>query len=103
MADDMRCITRGAAGAVPEYLRNIIWYMFEVTDEKERDCLQAFFLEEGTRNGSAIQKITHILKRSRCRREYLITVKKTVWAKIYVKSGSGCSTMFLEEELEKLI
>lgn len=99
MTDYVRQITKGVAGTVPEYLRNVLWYMFEISEDAKKDGLHAFFLEDGGLDGRVKQKITHILARPSSRQEYLVTVNKTVWAKIYVKSFCGCSTMFLEEEL----
>ena len=38
-------VTKGVTETIPVYLQNNLWYIFEIMDVSEKDCLQVFKLE----------------------------------------------------------
>jgi hypothetical protein len=93
-----RYATRGIQDQIPQYLQNILWYLIETMQVAEYDHLQVFELSPSSENWIVKQKIIHSQETPEYRKEYTITLKEPVNAKIFVVDEHHRCMMLLASE-----
>lgn len=92
MFEGKKFITRGVQDKIPPYLQLMLWYMVEIMKVDNKDHLQIFELSEATDNGRLQQKIIHSQECPNYKKEYRISAKSSVNAKVYIiDDGDHCT------------
>ncbi|WP_427180043.1 DUF960 family protein [Paenibacillus sp. TC-CSREp1] len=91
-------ITRGVKENIPPFMQNILWYLIETMEVKEKDYLQVFQLGSVMVDGKRKQTITHSQQQPEYRTDYTVCAKQIVLEKIFVIDDLTHCTMLLAEE-----
>ncbi|MBG9564131.1 DUF960 family protein [Brevibacillus agri] len=98
MFENERYVTQGVTAEIPAYLQNLLWYLIETMEVKEKDYLQVFTLTSVWEDGELKQCIIHSQERPAYRKEYRIRANLPMAAKIFVIDDGDHTTMLLAEE-----
>lgn len=98
MFEGKKFITRGVQDKIPPYLQLMLWYMVEIMVADTKNPFQTFELSEATGNGRVQQKICHSQECPDYKKEYHISAKSAVNAKVYIIDDGEHCTMLLSEE-----
>jgi hypothetical protein len=91
-------VTKGVQSEIPQFLQNIMWYLIETMETKEKDYVQVFQLSGFNEGGKTKQKIVHSQEQPAYRKEYIICTKQIIHAKIFVIDDVTHCTMLLADE-----
>jgi len=93
-----RYITKGIKAEIPQFMQDVLWYMFEVMEISKKDELQIFQLSPVSEAESIKQSIEHSQECPTYEMKNIITVEKPLEAKIYVINYGSCCFMMLANE-----
>jgi hypothetical protein len=99
MFDGTRFASAKLQKILPEWSRNLLWYLIEEMIVPEKNRIQYFQLGRVFHAGEYKQKIIHIQQQPNYHEEYILTVRNPIDAAIFVIDDVTHCTMLLAEEL----
>lgn len=89
------CISAGIYLEIPQWIQNLIWFLWETADVSEKDIVQSFHLS----CGNNMQKIAHSQKQPPYHKVIMIPSEEpALCAEIIILETSNSLLMMLESE-----
>lgn len=92
-----RRITSGIYGAIPRWLQNLMWFLWESMDVPEREWFQVFCLSERDR----MQKVDHSQNNPPYHKVIVVHAEgETICEKVIILESHSSLTMMLHSEYQ---